>query len=91
MSKTTIKTSDGKEYEIENDGLILKSEALIMIVKTKKGIIEKAFNIVFMKNYETATIDVIIFVRDTKGEIVKVYVPIEDIYEVVEGENNGNS
>ena len=57
-----------------------------MIVKTKKGIIEKAFKIVFMKNYETATIDVSILVRDTKGEIVKVYVPIEDIYEVVEGE-----
>ena len=59
-----------------------------MIVETKKGKIEKAFKIILMNNYETATIDVAIFVRDTKGEIVKVYVPIEDIYEVVEGENN---
>lgn len=55
-----------------------------MTVKTKKGIIEKAFNIIFMNNYETATIDVAIIVRDTKGEIVKLDVPIEDIYEVKE-------
>lgn len=55
-----------------------------MTVKTKKGIIEKAFNIIFMNNYETATIDVAILVRDTKGEIVKLDVPIEDIYEVKE-------
>lgn len=49
-----------------------------MTVKTKKGIIEKAFKIVFMNNYETATIDVAILVRDA-GEIVKLDVPIEDI------------
>lgn len=43
MNKTTIKTSDGKEYEIDNDGLILKSEAL-------KQIYEKSIRI---KNTDT--------------------------------------
>lgn len=31
MSKTTIQTSDGKEYEVEDDCLILKSEAIKQI------------------------------------------------------------
>ena len=43
MNKTIIKTSDGKEYEIDNDGLILKSEAL-------KQIYEKSIKI---KNTDT--------------------------------------
>ena len=55
MSKTTIKTSDGKEYEIENDGLILKSEALKQIYEKSIGInnhdtqngLAGAFNIIW--------------------------------------------
>lgn len=55
MSKTTIKTSDGKEYEIDDDGLILKSEALKQIYEKSIGInnhdtqngLAGAFNIIW--------------------------------------------
>lgn len=60
-----------------------------MIVVTKKGKIKNAYKIILINNVETATIDVAILVRETKGKILKFDVPMEDIYEVVEGENNG--